>query len=395
MKQISISVTILAAMFSLALSSCAQVEPEDMTDFEQQAFEDWVEKYINKGTPNSVAVKQDNGSYVEFLADGDQSIPSSADGPAWLMLDFTSRDHRGNVFATRSEEEALRQRTFNPYIYYAPLFVHIADDGTGIPEGQFHVLKNKLKKRDGSEIKLTEGTAIRLYMPSYMAYGTTGFSGGMGYGGQYPLGATNIVVDSIAVKEVVKDPALKEGRLVEEHVATWGLEARDSLMWHLYVDSVNFTPKQAMLDEYPNMELKKEYALTADSTVQIRYVGRFLPSAGYPEGFIFDTNIGSVYNEFYNRRSAERYFAVATELPTWYYTASSQKDSFLSAFYNFIPVARRGRWYRLVFTSEYGYDSEGRASESVTTSSGGSRLATEIPPYTPLVFEIYIELEKK
>jgi hypothetical protein len=289
----------------------------------------------------------------------------------------------------------------------------------GIPEGQLYALTNRLEKGDGTTVKLSKGSQVRLYMPSHMAYGEDGYSDNQGYGGQYSLGATKIVVDDLTVVDVVEDPVARETELVEAHAATWDLTAEDTFGFNeeIYVDSVKFEQllqqeRPELLAEYPilprktgvakddNGNVVKDdegndkivytdyYSLNTQSTASIRYVGRFLPSPEYPEGFIFDTNIESVYDKFYNRRKG--YPAIEQEFPALEYTPSTDKEELIFAFYELVPNVRRGKWYRMVFTSEYGYGGDGLSSGSASYASG-KRPTTEISPYTPLVFEIYIE----
>jgi hypothetical protein len=416
---------------AIAFFACAKTEEENLRRMEQEAFEAWVLKHVNGGVDGSVAVRQPNGMYVEFLTDGDQNIESSSDKELWLELDFTSRDKDGNVFVTRSEEEALRQRTFTPYTHYVPVFVFSNNKGTGIPSGQHYVLKNRLTKSDGTTIKLSKGSAVKMYMPSYMAYGEDGYSDDQGYGGQYPLTSTKIVVDQIEVKDVVENPLDREEKLVVARAAEWSLGETDTIAPLFFVDSVKFEPKAEVLAKYPEETFVKKYAIDNGTNTKIRFVGKFL------DGFIFDTNIESVYNEFYGRRSDYPAKKVSA-FNALSYTPSRDKERFISAFHTLIPKLRCAKWYRVVFTSAYGYGATGLSADlmerqeyhnsyasymnnamyynamygnsyynnyydnyyydgmfdyynSSASSSISGEVITEIQSYTPLYFEIYIE----
>ena len=154
----------------------------------------------------------------------------------------------------------------------------------------------------------------------------------------------------------------------------------------------------------------------------IWYVGRFL------DGFIFDTNIEEV---------RELAFGENEEGDAISYSVSSNKDEYISAWAHCIPKLRYGRWGAIVTTSGYAYGSTGVSGSTSTSSSssaaynslanlynyysmmgssyynpysyynyynyyGGytnyynyeettSTIETEISPYTPLVFYIFVE----
>jgi hypothetical protein len=176
----------------------------------------------------------------------------------------------------------------------------------------------------------------------------------------------------------------------------------------------------------------------------IWYIGSFIsPDAG-SRGFIFDTNIPSVHDKFYNRRKAQNYVAQEGNTTALEYKPSEDQNSFIAAFYRAIPHRHRGQWYRMVFSSSYGYGATGMSkalqrqqqaesqymqslmymsmysnsyygggyggygygdygygydpyssylgySMSNSSSESDSKtIVTEIQPFTPLIFEFYI-----
>lgn len=448
MKNLSLAILIMAA-FIAAMQSCAKKETENTNRLEELAFDAWMKKHVNSNDENIVAVKQANGIYVEVFEEGDQEIEASMDTIVWLRLDYTGTDLNNNVFVTRNEGEALRQATFTPHTHYIADYIFCGDENHNMIEGQYFAMKNKITTLDG-EIKLSQGTKVKLYIPSYLAFGTSGYTDDQGYGGQYTLAGTKPVIETLEVVEVVKDPIAREEKLVVDHAASWGLGETDTLTAFFYVDSLNFTPSAELLENYPNKpritgdngKYSDSYALTVDSTANIWFVGRFL------DGFIFDTNIESVYNEFYNRKAFNGYKANEKTLSVLSYTPKNDKGKRISAFYTTIPKLRRGQWYRFVFTSVYGYGATGQSSAlqdqqdyydyymqymynsmyynnygggyggygdygygsyydnyynsgynnyyNYPTSSSEEEdvaIVTEIQPYTPLVFEIYIDPE--
>ena len=160
-----------------------------------------------------------------------------------------------------------------------------------------------------------------------------------------------------------------------------------------------------------------------DGSSVIWYVGRFL------DGFIFDTNIDEVKELAFGETDGG-----GSSLS---YSLSSNKDEYINAWAHCIPKLKYGRWGAILTTSGYAYGSSGvSASTSTTTSSsaaynalanlynyysmmgssyynaysyynyynyyGGytnyydyedttSTIDTEIAPYSPLVFYIFVE----
>ncbi|MEG2770914.1 MAG: hypothetical protein RR960_01050 [Alistipes sp.] len=175
-----------------------------------------------------------------------------------------------------------------------------------------------------------------------------------------------------------------------------------------------------------------------DGTAKIWYIGRFL------DGFIFDTNIDEVkkiiYGEVKSKGTALSYVP--------------KDGGMIQAFYYTVPNLRYGQWAALITTSTNAYGSSGKngstttsggssssnydymnyynyannyyggngyyggyyngyygnygngmyggmygngygAGESTTTTPKITTVSTEIPAFTPLIFELYIEPKKK
>ena len=181
---------------------------------------------------------------------------------------------------------------------------------------------------------------------------------------------------------------------------------------------------------YEGVKLLRSDSVTVDGEAKIWYIGRFV------DGFIFDTNIDEVkqlvYGEVASKGSALDYPGSGT-ISAWSYT---------------VPHLKFGQWAAVISTSVYAYGATG-VSGSRTTSGGSSsyynsyydyynyynyynsyygnsyyggyygnyyggyyggyynnyyydsgidtdeeetqQISTEIPPYTPLIFQIYVE----
>lgn len=176
--------------------------------------------------------------------------------------------------------------------------------------------------------------------------------------------------------------------------------------------------------------------VTYDGTAKIWYIGRFL------DGFIFDTNIPGVRRLIYGETNPEgEALSVNPSSETWNY---------IDAWRYAIPELRYGQWASILTTSTSAYGSNGKAGSTSTSSSDSSSslndyynwlsyynymnsyyggggyydsyynsyynsylygmyynnyntntttsnssttttIETEIPPFTPLLFQVYVE----
>lgn len=161
-----------------------------------------------------------------------------------------------------------------------------------------------------------------------------------------------------------------------------------------------------------------------DGTATVWYIGRFL------DGFIFDTNIAEV-KDLINNTVDSTGTAIS-------YTADSDSSSYILSWYYTIPYMKYGQWSTIISVSDYAYGYAGTNGDTTYSSSSTSSyydyynyynyynnyygyssyygnsyydssyyynnsyynddtstttttVTTEILPYTPLIFEIYIE----
>ena len=183
--------------------------------------------------------------------------------------------------------------------------------------------------------------------------------------------------------------------------------------------------------KYEGVKALEADSVTLDGTAKIWYIGRFL------DGFIFDTNIDEVKKIIYGE--------VAQKGTALDYTPSS--GGMIQAFYYTIPNLKFGQWAELITTSTNAYGSSGKSGSSSSSTSGSSgysssyldylnylnyansyyggyyggyygnyyggyydsmygygydssstgttvtTITTEIPSFTPLIFQLYIEPE--
>lgn len=190
--------------------------------------------------------------------------------------------------------------------------------------------------------------------------------------------------------------------------------------------------------KYEGVESLKSDSVTYEGTAKVWYIGRFL------DGFIFDTNIPGVRRLIYGEADPKgEALSVSPSSESWNY---------IDAWRYAIPVLRYGQWASVLTTSTCAYGSTGQAGSTTTSSSGSdtslsdyyswlsyynymnsyygsggyydnyynnyynsylygmyynnynsstssgnnnetttTEISTEIPPFTPLLFHIYVE----
>lgn len=396
-----VAVIITASVFF----SCAKDEDTQSSALEQMSLDAWMAKHINK--TDTVAFRQSNGMYVQFLpsATVDSLVP--ADTVVWVRINYTGYTMNNDVYVTRLKDIALQQGTYTPYTHYTPDYLYCGSENSNMIKGQYFALKKELEGPNGQKIKLVQGSKVRLYMPSSVAFGSYGTSDDQGYGGQYALSGNVPTIEDLDIVEVVKNPVAREEKLVKEYaMQKWHMAENDTIKPFLYLDVLSSDTTGGRITE--------------DSTVNIYYVAKFL------DGFIFDTNIDSVQIRLYGSAKSNSAFE---------YTPKDDKDDYISAFYYAIPELYYGQKARMVFTSAYGYGITGKTaasdalneyysnylsllfnsnlyssssysdlyyanymntlyyanSLSQSTDDDETDVTTEIQSYTPLIFELYIQ----
>ena len=92
-----------------------------------------------------------------------------------------------------------------------------------------------------------------------------------------------------------------------------------------------------------------------EGSARIWYIGRFL------DGFIFDTNIDEVKKIIYGKVDEEGSFIS--------YNAATNKEDYILAWFYSVPELRYGSWATFVTTSTFAYGVTGQTGSSTTTSS--------------------------
>ena len=434
----------------LLVSSCANETSESYARIEQRSLDAWMKLHH----PELLGNKQEARGYayyVDVLEAGstDKADTLIAATDCWVQYEFTARDLSGNVCLTRSAVQAKQQGTFTRYTYYVPYFRYSGSDYTTMLEGSYYALREPLNLsqeyidlhpdrnlENGMQARV--GTELMLYLPSSLAYATTGASDDAGYGGQYTLNANLPAILHIKVTGRVSNPVAYEGGIVDKFVNENGTvdPAEDDTddtddterakadavrrairstsepelpdtsedpyqyTWYLAVDTVPqlyishvFSPGREpattyrwqntysspyspynepmeAIDKKINDALVERFgpgtyqgaSIKSGETVNIWYIGRFL------DGFVFDTNIDEVkqivYGEVQSEGSAYEY-----SVPEEGDTSSLET---IYAWYYSLPQLRYGQWAAIVTTSSYAYGATGQTGGSSSSSSSSS-----------------------
>ena len=337
----------IPALFALVVS-CAKKEREDISGREQAVFDAWMEKY------HPEAEKLPSGMYIDWLVRNPSG--RKAENGNWLMTNFTRSFMDGTVFASNDPDiaEQLDYFTYKTHFYpkyfgYYPEYYTAKD---------YALLQNLAVGEVELLSMMREGERAKIYMPKNLGYPYS-------YG--YEIGfSTGMVVDAftslqmdIELAKVVSDPVEYEKEQVEEYAENnLGISNPEN----------NYTvPGLYMKVTQPYGEGN---TITEDTRVSVYYVGRFL------DGFVFDTNIDTVAvnNNIYG---VSGYSAIEF-LP-------NDESDLVAGFTETVRHMKKGEWARTVFVSALGYGAEGQLAQSLSETS--------IPPYTPLVFDIYVELK--
>ncbi len=359
MKYLKLAALLLVVGFTAV--SCGESESVSYTDTELKSFEAWMAKYINTDPTNKVATELVNGGYIQWLH-RDNSAPEVR--PEWgdyveinyrgmLLSDWDHELEKGSIFMTRWEEDAERLGTFNYYCHYVPQLI-------------IHNLNNYIMPGMQEALQMMKvGDVVRLYLPSGQASVVDGLTfdtssnSSTGYGGNTTQPSLVPVIIEMELAGVVEQPQTMEERFVIDYAATeWGQTVADSVRQYIFVN----------IEEETSTDIAGP-----DSSLTVYYAARL----AY-DGFLLGTNIDSIAER--NNRTASTYVS---------YTPSSGTDNSdkylavqaLSEIFETGDITY-GSWVEFITTSMFAFGSAGQSPTST---------ATEILPYQPLVYTIYID----
>lgn len=422
---------VIAAIFATLLATgCAEPTSVEYATLEDESLRAWMDENYAGWESNPDIKRTEDGVYIIWMERS--ALPAPADTIVkegnWVRIDYTGKKLDGNIFYTRNAEVAKIQGTYSRRTHYADDFVYLYSENTSLPKGMLDALTN-----------MKVGDKTRVIMPSGMYRGSSGYSDtNVGYNGQWGVdGNIPVIIDSLTIREVSEDPITLENKLVNEYASSrWNLNEADTLSKGLYLQ---------LMTPFP---LKRDSVIKAgstDSLLNCYYKGYFL------DGFVFDSNIDSVqmraWGEVVNEGPMEwdmrktqmiegfkkacinacygdhlrvvftsAYgYGISGSAATATVQSSSSDDDMdaMMEYYNYLNYysymnsmygsgyGGYGSYYNDYYNSYYNPYYYNYYNSSSSSSSSSSSLedeeeeskviiSTEILPFTPLVFEIWV-----
>lgn len=423
---------VAASLMAITLAvGCATPEGGDYSVLEDESLKAWMDKNYKGWENNPDIMRTKDGVYIVWMKRSTEPAPADTvikEGN-WVRIDYTGKRLDGNIFYTRNAEVAKRQGTYSRRTHYVDDFVYLYSENTSLSEGMLQALTN-----------MKVGDMTRVIMPSGMYRGSSGYDAtNVGYNGQWGVeGNVPVIIDSLIIREVSEDPITLENKVVNEYASSrWQLTEADTLSKGLYVQ---------LMTPFPVKRDSVIKAGSADSVLTCYYKGYFL------DGFVFDSNIDSVqmraWGEVVNKGPMEwdmtenqmiegfkeacvnacygdRMRVVFTSAYGYGISgsaaraiteSSSDSSSDLADYYNYLNYysymnsmyggggygyGGYGNYYNNYYNSYYNPYYYNYLNSSSSSSSSGSSIedeeeeakvtiSTEILPFTPLVFEIWV-----
>lgn len=409
---------------TLMATSCAKEGSADYDVLEDNSLRAWMNENYPSWESDDNWLRTDNGVYIMWMERA-AATDSLAEKGDWVRIDYTGKTLDGNIFYTRDEGVAKVQGTYTRKTHYVDDFVYLYSENSTLPSGIYEALVN-----------MKVGDMTRVVMPSSMYKGSSGYNvTNVGYNGQWGLdGNKPLIIDSLVIKEVSEDPITLENRQVNSYAQSrWNLSEADTLSQGLYVQ---------LMTPFPVKRDSVVSSTKTDSILTCYYKGYFL------DGFVFDSNIDSVqmrvWGEVVNEGPMEwdmtkssmiegfkeacckacygdRMRAVFTSAYGYGISgsaaravaeSSSSSTTDLTDYYNYLNYYSYmnsmygngygyGGYYDSYYSNPYYYNYYNMGMSSSSSSSSSSSIedeeeevkmtiTTEILPFTPLVFEIWV-----
>lgn len=391
---------VLAA--TTALSCARQAEEIDYNEIEQQALDAW----ISANAPQAMPLG-DEGMYYEVLEESSGESGSVNVRGRWVDVDYTIRTLNGDVVYTRNESTARMLGTRLSYTHYVPARLYIASQESlsDIPAGIYRSITS-----------MPAGAVWRVYIPSRLAFASSGINPGSGYGGQTGLDPDSpIILDSLRITDIIDNPQQACRDAVRELATApapdgWGKLAADTVRYGMYMEIFNRAAGQTG-DTIPT-----------NQSAEIYYKLRYL------DGKLITSNVDSVLiNNFGSVRSSDPTTEVSITRTQQGTTPTNALQMPAKVFYAIISDLCYGDIGRIAVPSEYAYYTQymypdlsasmwnrtttfdfdftfqygdytiedrdyffGSGSYYMPTSSQSSVPIGEIPAYTPLIYEFTV-----
>ncbi len=423
----------LAAVVAMVLAvGCAKNNGIDTSGHENQALEAWMEKNVDFAD-YSEWMKTDDGTYILWLRKApvlDPKADSLAEEGDWVRINYTGKTLNEDIFYTRSAAVAKIQGTYNRRTHYVPDFVHLHKDNALLPKGTREALTH-----------MRIGDMVRVIMPSGSYMAAAGYSStNVGYNGQFGLpGNVPAIVDSLELLEMTTQPIAEEEKAIGSYVERWGMEAADSLEGHkgLYVQLQNPFPfkrdsvvKDSVLTCYYKAYFLDGFVFDSNiDSVQMRAWGEILNEGPMKwdmkntetkmiEGFkqaccqaCYGDHIRTVFTSAYG-------YGISGSAAKATTSSSSSSDFDYSSYYNYLNYYTymnmygggyggygyggyggyggyyddyyNSMYYASLYNQMYNSSSSNTSSNEDEDEESKVIISTEILPFTPLIFEIWV-----
>ena len=254
-------------MLVIMATACVREPKVTYDEIEHRSLKAWIEKYHPELMEN---YQEDGGYYVEILEEGDGvNIVTGKD--VWVWFDFTARDLQGNIHETRSADIALQLATYSNYAHYVPAVRFSGKDSHTLMEGTYLATYNPLKIGNNENYQVSEGTKLRLYLPSSVTNTTTDTSDG-GYEGQFEADKNRPMIVDMTIYGHVENPVEYEGERVESFAMnTFGLCEEHKVVEEESAEKSSLRRHTTRTDE----EGEEEDKMTNEEAVREFYDGRW------------------------------------------------------------------------------------------------------------------------
>ncbi len=205
-------------MLVVATTACVREPQETHEKIEQRSLRAWIKKYHPELLDN---YQEEGGYYVEILEEGSNDHITTGKN-VWIWFDITVRDLQGNIYETRKAEVAEQLATYTNYTHYVPAIRFSGKDTHTLMEGTYLATYNPLKigyisgqELDSDiEYQVSEGSKLRLYLPSSVTKSTADTSDG-GYEGQFKMDESKPLIVDMTIYGSVENPVEYEGERID------------------------------------------------------------------------------------------------------------------------------------------------------------------------------------
>ncbi|MDR1198378.1 MAG: FKBP-type peptidyl-prolyl cis-trans isomerase [Prevotellaceae bacterium] len=344
----------LSILTSALLVSCAREESESIEAIQDRLLQSYITiVHLDSIHPTSL------GYYIIRLDEGTGATPKTGD---WVKWDQTQRTLDETVISVTEKDQAIQYGLFNANMqttHYIPNYGYLDESYI------YRCLADAFPN-------MKAGSKYRIITPPRLLNTTTSQSQQSGY--------TSYILD-VALREVIENPQNYELDQVMDYKYTYYPEITDSIMYGMYYKTTYTAPDTVWTTDENNEPVpvvKDTVSAVAGRTAYVTYVGRFL------DGFVFDTNIIDTAKKHNIYDSSRSYDTLS------FTVGNTGTDGVIYGFDKTVQQLKTGDAGLGFFISDYGYSYYGSSSSTGSSTGQTSTATTEIQPFTPLIFEVWL-----